>query len=168
MAFRGDKDPEELKFYTFIRQQAPVATNYQSFPEIDLEGIAVDGACDKNPGGKIEYQGVKVGTGEKLFHVGPLPGGSNNIAEYLALVHALAYLAQKGDTTTPIYSDSVNAQSWLRKRHSRTTVKMDPSSQLAQILARADRWVATHEWRNPIRKWKTDEWGEIPADFGRK
>lgn len=168
-AFRGKMDAEELKFYTFLSQQSAQANNYQAFPEIQLNAIAVDGACDKNPGGKIEYQGVLVGTGERLFHVGPLEGGSNNIAEYLALVHALAYLDKKGDYSTPIYSDSVNAQSWVRKGHNRSTVKMDPGSPLAQILARADRWIALHNPpKNPIIKWRTQEWGEIPADFGRK
>ncbi len=167
-AFRKKMDVEEMKFYTFFKNQAPQATNYSAFPEINLNGIAVDGACDKNPGGNIEYQGVVVGTGERLFHFGPELGGSNNIAEYLGLIHALAYLAQKGDTATPVYSDSANAISWVKKRHNRSTVKLDPNSHLAQVLARADRWIATHNPPNPILKWNTSLWGEIPADFGRK
>ena len=168
LAFRKDLDAEEMKFYTFLTQQKAQAVNYESFPEIHLNAIAVDGACDKNPGGKVEYQGVRVGTGEQVFHVGPLVGGSNNIGEYLAIVHALAYLAKIGDTTTPIYTDSRTAFSWLKKRHNRSTVQRPPDAQLAQILARADHWVATHQWTNPIIKWETDKWGEIPADFGRK
>lgn len=167
-AFRGSLDDDALKFYTFIKKQKPQTNNYSAFPEIKLNAIAVDGACNKNPGGNVEYQGVIVGTGEKLFHVGPLEGGGNNIGEYLALVHALALLSQKGDTTTSIYTDSVTALSWIRKRHSRTTIQLDPAGKLAQILARADKWVATHNWLNPIYKWNTKEWGEIPADFGRK
>lgn len=167
-AFRKVIDVEEMQFYTFMAKQKTPAVNYEAFPEIDLNGIAVDGACDRTIGGNVEYRGVKIGTGEELFRIGPLQGGSNNIGEYLALVHALALLDKQGDHRTPIYSDSRTAQSWLRRRHSRSTLQMDPNSRLAQILARADQWVATHQLQNPVIKWQTDLWGEIPADFGRK
>lgn len=168
MAFRKEMDAEEIKFYTFLSQKQAQTVNYEAFPEIKLDAIAVDGACDKNPGGNVEYQGVIVGTGERIFHFGPVAGGSNNIGEYLGLVHALAYLAQKGDSSTPIYSDSRTALSWVRNRRHKSTVAMPPDSKLAQLLARADHWLATHTWQNPIFKWDTEKWGEIPADFGRK
>lgn len=168
LAFRKEMDAEEMKFYTFFSKQRAQTVNYEAFPEIRLDAIAVDGACDKNPGGNVEYQGVVVGTGERIFHFGPVAGGSNNIGEYLGLVHALAYLAQKGDTATPIYSDSRTALSWVRQRRNKSTVAMAPDSKLAQLLARADHWLATHTWQNPIFKWDTEKWGEIPADFGRK
>lgn len=166
-AFRKENDVEAMQFYTFLSKAKPVI-NYDAFPEIRQDAIAVDGACDKNPGGNVEYQGVAVGSGERLFHVGPMPGGSNNIGEYLGLVHALAYLAQKGDTSTPVYSDSRTALAWLRHRKCKTTVQLPAESKLAQLIARADRWVATHTWLNPVLKWDTETWGEIPADFGRK
>lgn len=168
MAFRKAKDVEELQFYTFLTQQRVQRPNYAAIPEIRLNAIAVDAACDRNPGGNVEYQGVVVGTGERLFHIGPLPGGTNNIGEYIGIVHALGYLAQRGDTTTPIYTDSQTALSWIRRRHSHTTVQFAPDNRLGQLLARADYWVATHQWLNPIYKWNTELWGEIPADFGRK
>lgn len=168
MAFRKEQDVEEMQFYTFLTQKRDVRPNYSAFPEIRLDAIAVDGACNHNPGGDVEYQGVMVGSGERVFHVGPYPGGSNNVGEYIGLVHALALLAQRGDTTTPVYSDSVTALSWLRRRHSRCTIKFPPGNKLKELLDRADMWVATHQIVNPVIKWKTDEWGEIPADFGRK
>ena len=167
-AFRRDMDAEAIKFYTFLTKNKPQAVNYEAFPEIRLDAIAVDGACDRNPGGNVEYQGVRVGTGERLFHLGPLPGGSNNIGEYLGLVHALALLAQQGDATTTVYSDSRTALSWLRNRRSKVSFALDPECRLAELLRRADAWVQTHTVRNPVVKWNTEEWGEIPADFGRK
>lgn len=167
-AFRKQMDVEEMKFYTFLTQKREVRPNYAANPEIRLDAIAVDAACNKNPGGMVEYQGVVVGTGERLFHVGPFPGGTNNIGEYIGIVHALAYLTQRGDGTTPIYSDSRTALSWVRNRHSRSTVQLPPDSKLKELLDRADRWIATHTWINPIYKWNTEDWGEIPADFGRK
>lgn len=168
LAFRKRMDIEETQFYTFLTQHQETKPNFSAFPEIKLNAIAVDAACNKNPGGDVEYQGVLVGTGERLFHVGPYPGGSNNIGEYIGIVHALGYLAQKGDITTPIYTDSRTALAWIRNRHSRTSVQIPPTSPLAHILQRADYWIATHSWQNPIYKWETEKWGEIPADFGRK
>lgn len=168
IAFRKENDVEEMKFYTFLSKQEPKVINYSLYPEIRLDAIAVDGACDRNPGGNVEYQGVLVGTGERVFHFGPIKGGSNNIGEYLGIVHALALLAQRGDSTTPIYTDSRTALSWIRRRKNNSKVEMDPQSKLAQLLVRADAWLANHTWQNPIYKWDTEKWGEIPADFGRK
>lgn len=166
-AFRGT--PEEQRgMLVSIASHNPDVVNWSSFPEIIQDAIAVDGACSRNPG-PMEYRGVYVGTGETVFKVGPIDGGTNNIGEYLALVHALALLAQRGDTTTPIYSDSRTAQTWLRNRHSKTTLARDcGNAKIFELLERADRWVATHTWKNRVIKWNTDEWGEIPADFGRK
>lgn len=167
-AFRKVMDAEEMKFYTFLSTQNPQTVNYDAFPEIHLNAIAVDGACDKNPGGNVEYQGVMVGTGEKVFHVGPLKGGSNNIGEFLGIVHALAYLQKAENYTTPIYTDSRTALAWIRNRRHNSKVVMPEDSKLAQLLDRANKWLSTHQWTNPIYKWDTERWGEIPADFGRK
>ncbi len=133
-------------------------------------GIAVDGACAGNPG-KMEYRAVDIATGTEIFRRGADGKliGTNNIAEYLALVHIGAELMRRGDTTTPIYSDSRTAQSWLRRRHSKSTLERTPqTAAVLDLLARADLWVARHTIPNPILKWDTDRWGEIPADFGRK
>lgn len=136
-----------------------------------VEGaIAVDGACSANPG-PVEYRGVRVGTGQQLFRVGPLPGGTNNAGEYLAIVHALALLKQAGDTTTPVYTDSLTALAWFRKRRHATKVQPSQENQkLFELLQRADNWLArnANNLPNPVLKWDTRAWGEIPADFGRK
>ena len=108
-------------------------------------------------------------TGEEIFHIGPLEGGTNNIGEYLALIHAAALFAKRGDHSTPIYSDSRTALAWLRRGHSNTTVK--PTAENARVidlLRRADNWLAHNRVVNPVLKWNTELWGEIPADFGRK
>jgi ribonuclease HI len=117
----------------------------------------------------MEYRGVDVKSGIELFHVGPLAGGTNNVAEYLALVHALAYLYQKGDTVTPIYSDSQVARGWIKNRGCRTKLtRTADNEKIFELLARANVWIQTHNTENPILRWDTDMWGEIPADFGRK
>lgn len=166
-AYRGSYE-EQTELLRAIGSRKVDVVNYAAFPEIRLDAIAVDGACAKNPG-PMEYQGVEVGTGRQIFHFGPLEGGTNNIGEYLALVHALALFSQKGDTTTPIYSDSRTALAWLRNRKSKTSLTPNgKNGRVFELLERANRWVMTHSWSNPVLKWETERWGEIPADFGRK
>lgn len=166
-AYRGNMS-DYLGLYRAMAARKPQIVNYEAFPEIRLDAIAVDAACSRNPG-PVEYQGVRVSTGERIFHVGPLAGGSNNIGEYLAIIHAAALLARSGDTTTPIYTDSRTALSWVRRRHSKTAITPTADNALIMsYLARADAWIATHTIPNPIIKWDTDTYGEIPADFGRK
>ncbi len=142
--------------------------DYTLIPEIIPGSWAVDAACSKNPGA-MEYRGVDVYTGEQIFHQGPFPQGTNNIGEFLAIVHALALLYNRGDGTTTIYSDSRTAQVWVRRRMCGTKLERTPqNARLLNIVARAEQWLQTHTTTNPIRKWETDKWGEIPADFGRK
>lgn len=130
--------------------------------------IAVDAACSGNPG-DMEYRGVDIDTRAELFRVGPLPGGTNNIGEFLAIVHALAYLHQRGQSETAIYSDSRTAQKWVREKQCRTQLQLtQENAEIFKLIQRAERWLHTHAFANPILPWDTKRWGENPADFGRK
>ena len=134
---------------------------------VTADAWAVDAACSGNPG-PMEYQAIDLQTGYQVFHFGPVRG-TNNIGEFLAIVHALALMQQRGLTDKTIYSDSYNAILWVQKRQCKTNLERTPQTeQLFQIIQRAERWLQTHEWRNPIVKWDTRQWGEVPADFGRK
>ena len=168
-AFRGDTSQQMGLLRSIAKGMAdrPVV-NYAAFPDIILESLAVDAACSGNPG-TMEYRGVWTATGEVVFHKGPFKCATNNIGEFLAIVHGLALLKQMGNTTTPIYSDSRTAQAWVRGRHCRTTLKRnDQNAALLDIVARAERWLINNDYPNRIIKWDTERWGEIPADFGRK
>ena len=175
IAFRGGEEDQGAIIERIAEHNAssaralqPVAPALFDIPEINRHAIAVDGACAGNPG-PMEYQGVVVGTGECLFHLGPLPDGSNNVAEYLALVHALAYLYQRGDGHTPIYTDSLTGRSWIRAKGHRSKLARTPrNGRIFELLDRADTWLRTHNFTNPILRWDTESWGEIPADFHRK
>ena len=135
--------------------------------EVTADAWAVDAACSGNPG-PMEYQCIDHATGAQVFHFGPLHG-TNNIGEFLAIVHALALLDKMGNTTKTIYSDSYNAMLWVSKRQCKTKLERTPQTeQLYQIVARAERWLQTHRYQNSIIKWDTKSWGEVPADFGRK
>lgn len=168
-ALRRYDSGEDTAIYKAMRRRNTAVVNYAAFPEIDLNGIAVDASCPGNPG-PVEYRGVRVGTGEQLFCIGPLQGGTNNIGEYLALVHVAALLKKVGDATTTIYSDSRTAIGWFMRGASNTKIRPATTNEvLLQILARADAWRRANRLiPNPIIKWDTDRWGEIPADFGRK
>ena len=141
--------------------------DYFSFPEIDLDGWAVDASCMGNPG-VMEYRGVELMTGRELFRVGPFQQGTNNIGEFLAIVHALALMEKTGEWHT-IYTDSATALSWVRKKQIKTTLKQtEANRRLFEILGRGLVWIRSHVWPVKILKWQTEEWGEVPADFGRK
>lgn len=166
-AYRGDP-ADQMEILTAIASHKPETTDYASHPEIQLDALAVDAACSKNPG-PVEYQGVWVRTGERIFHVGPLEGGTNNIGEYLALVHGLALLKAQGRPDTPIYTDSRTARAWVRNRAPKTSLQRTPqNATLFEMMDRATAWLHANAITNPILTWDTPNWGEIPADFGRK
>lgn len=141
--------------------------DYMSFPEIDLNGWAVDAACSGNPG-KMEYRGVELMSGREIFRVGPFEQSTNNIGEFLAIVHALALMESRGEVHT-IYSDSRTGMAWVRDRRVKTKLERNARTERSfQMMARALAWLNTHQYSAKIRKWDTDRWGEVPADFGRK
>ena len=167
-AFRGNPDEQAAFLRKIAAHAAKPIVDYTTVPGIRLDAIAVDGACSRNPG-PMEYRCVRVADGVEIFHGGPYEGGTNNIGEYLAIIHAASLLAARGDSSTPIYSDSRTALAWIRNRRSNT--KLTPTEEnapLRAVLARADAWIAAHDIPNPLLKWDTERWGEIPADFGRK
>ena len=139
-----------------------------SAAEFDRTAIAVDAACSGVPG-PMEYRGVDIASGRELFRVGPLDDGTNNIGEFLALVHALALLKQQHRPDVRIYSDSLTALSWLRAKQCRTKQpRTARNSRIFDLIARAEAWLGENPVTNPVTKWETESWGEIPADFGRK
>lgn len=138
-----------------------------SNPNILKDSLAVDAACSGNPG-LMEYRGVYVLTGEQIFHQGPYEKGTNNIGEFLALVHGLALLKQK-NLAMPLYSDSANAIKWVKDKKCKTKLeKTDVNMSLFYMIERAEKWLKENTYTTKIIKWETSQWGEIPADFGRK
>ena len=136
----------------------------------------VDAACSGSPG-PLEYRGVDLRTGKEAFREGPYEHGTNNVGEFLAIVHALRLLNEQrskfsragAGTTTPIYSDSNTAIGWVRKKCCNTTLAADEkNAPLFELIDQAESWLEEHTYANPILKWDTQAWGEIPADFNRK
>lgn len=152
----------------FSKKSQPKQATAQLHPDAPTHrAIAVDAACSGNPGA-MEYRGVWIGSGEELFHSKVYPEGTNNIGEFLAIVHALALCVQQG-WSYDIYSDSRNALLWIKNGKCKT--KLEPNARTAElfdVIRRAEKWLATHKYPNRLIKWDTEEWGEVPADFGRK
>jgi ribonuclease HI len=163
-AYRGNAQ-------SFIGKSKSTSTKASAPPsnaKIEWQSIAVDAACSGNPG-KMEYQGVDTKTKEQIFHQGPFEDATNNIGEFLALVHALARFQKLGDSTTPIYTDSKTAMAWVRRKKANTQLKKTHRNEIVfELMERAESWLKSNTFKNPIIKWETEIWGEIPADFGRK
>ncbi|HZH70035.1 MAG TPA: RNase H family protein, partial [Flavobacteriaceae bacterium] len=127
----------------------------------------VDAASSGNPG-IMEYRGVDTQTGQELFHQGPFEQGTNNVGEFLALVHGLAYL-KKINSDRLIYSDSRIAMGWVKAKTCRTKLKQTyKNRKIFELIIRAEHWLKSNTYTTKIVKWETKAWGEIPADFGRK
>lgn len=132
-----------------------------------IPSLAVDAACSGNPG-IMEYRGVDTKTKKQVFIQGPFTNATNNIGEFLALVHGLGYLKQR-NSNIPIYSDSKIAINWVKKGQCRTNLPIsDDNKKLFDFVKRAEKWLKENKYATKILKWETKAWGEIPADFGRK
>jgi ribonuclease HI len=108
------------------------------------ESISVDGAWNTSTG-VVEYRGVYTKTKEPILKVGPLEDGTNNIVEFLGIVHALAH-CKKNNITLPIYSDSRNAIRWVRDKEARTNhIRSDKNKKLFELLDRAVKWLKENE-----------------------
>lgn len=161
-AFKSEPD-----FSSKSEPKISLDTLPEGAPRPNTISIAVDAACSGNPG-KMEYRGVFVDTGTELFKSPVFEGGTNNIGEFLAIVHCLAW-QQKNKLNYPIYSDSVNGQKWVSEGLCRTKlVETQKNKYLFEVIRRAEKWLHDNTFRVPIMKWRTEIWGEIPADFGRK
>lgn len=134
----------------------------------NYNSISVDAASSGNPG-IMEYRGVVTQGAKELFKQGPFKQGTNNIGEFLALVHGLAYL-KKNNSDRILYTDSRTAMSWVRKKKCNSKLTESAKNKdVFDLIRRAEDWLKTNTYTTTIVKWETKAWGgEIPADFGRK
>lgn len=163
-AFEGEYEDYKGKG---TKKKELTPTEKAKYGEPNLYSIAVDAASSGNPG-IMEYRGVDTQTTKQLFHQGPFKEGTNNIGEFLALVHGLAYL-KKNNSDRIIYTDSKIAMVWVKSKQCRTKLKQTSKNKaLFELILRAENWLKLNNYTTKIVKWETRAWGEIPADFGRK
>ena len=142
-------------------------THLKKIGQPNFNSISVDAASSGNPG-IMEYRGVDTKTKKQLFIQGPFNEGTNNIGEFLAIVHGLALL-KKNNSDKIIYTDSKTAMSWVKKKTCNTKLNRNSKNEKDfELIDRAVNWLKTNSYKTTIVKWETKAWGEIPADFGRK
>ncbi|MEC0241935.1 ribonuclease H family protein [Paenibacillus dokdonensis] len=164
---QGGKSTSSSKGKSSSSKSAGSRSSAADQEEIIYDSISVDVGTRGNPG-PVEYKGVDTQTGEILFYVGPVENGTNNLGEFIAIVHGLAYLKQQGSTKT-IYTDSRTALAWIRNKKPATTLARNESTRkIWELTDRAVQWLQDNKYENKILKWNTGKWGEIKADFGRK
>lgn len=150
--------------YDAFRKNKPA---FKPIPEEAKQAYAVDASLPAETG-LLEYRCVKIDTQREIFRQGTFAGGTNNIGEFLSIVHALALFKQKR-IDAPLYSDSRTAMAWVREKHARTDLaRTEENASLFDLIARAEAWLHENTYSTKVLKWDTEEWGENPADFGRK
>ena len=163
----GYPDAKYKSFTSLALAEEAFAKDWQSYYEakpkknswkeqdlpFEKHAIAVDAACSGNPG-VLEYRGVDLQTGEEIFHQ-RFECGTNNIGEFLALVHGLSYLKrkeQKFDIPNPpfppfikgvaIYSDSRIALTRVKIGKCKTKIaSSDLGEELGNAIRRAEKWL---------------------------
>ncbi len=132
-----------------------------------VDSICVEASCIGNPG-DVEYRGVHTATREVIFHKRPMSNGTKELAEFLAIVHALAHLNNQGKNL-PIYSASETAILWVRTKNVWTKLERDENNEeICNLIERALTWLKNKNYTNAVLKWDTSAWGKIPADFARE
>ncbi|MFD2725681.1 ribonuclease H1 domain-containing protein [Hyunsoonleella rubra] len=164
-AFKGNYKDYVGKSKTFKSELSE--EQLKKIGQPNYNSIAVDAASSGNPG-KMEYRGVDTKTKKQLFIQGPFEEGTNNIGEFLAIVHALALLKKKNSDRI-VYTDSRTAISWVKKKKCNTKLERNEKNKpVFELVDRAVDWLKNNTYTTIIVKWETKAWGEIPADFGRK
>ncbi len=125
-------------------------------------GIATD-AAHSSKNGVTEYQAIDLATGEQLFHR-ELGNQTVNIGEFLAVVEAAKYIIENDFQPRVIYTDSTTAVTWFNNKRT-ASKKANKEMQKAEIFLKV---LASDIERIEVRHWDNREWGETPADFGRK
>ena len=135
--------------------------------DVNRNSIAVDVSC-RGPYGPMEFRGINLTTNEFVFIMGPYQKGTNNIGEFLAVVEALKYISRIQKPMI-IYTDSLTAMAWVRDRICNTELpRTEESEDIFIMIDEALEWLHNNDYSTEIQKWNTDEWGEVPADYGRK
>lgn len=171
-SFELAKEALKGNYFNYIAKKSEFKPDLSSIQlkkigQPNYNSISVDAASSGNPG-IMEYRGVDTQTKKQLFIQGPFQEGTNNIGEFLALVHGLALL-KKNNSDRILYTDSKTAISWVKKKKCNTKLERNEKNKpVFELVNRAENWLKANTYNTVIVKWETKAWGEIPADFGRK
>ena len=129
--------------------------------------IVVD-AAHSSATGVMEYQGINLAAQQQIFYF-KSPVGTNNIGEFLAIVHGLQWLKKEHKSDYVIYSDSKIAIKWIQLKTCKTNLIFAyENKELFALIQEAEEWLKGQTVDTQILRRDTSKWGENPADFGRK
>jgi len=141
-------------------------------------GIACDASCVgfngtiKNDGyfhGQVEWQCIDLATKEKVFASDVQPQSTINVGEFMAIVTSLKILHQRGDSTSPVWSDSKLCIQWVVGRYTSSNLPMNEFTwEALDGMAEYLEWLKKENPVNPILWWNKHKFGDHPADYGRK
>ncbi len=153
------------KYYKNVKKKPNWKDDFDILP-FEKKSIAVDAACSGNPW-VMEYRGVDLQTGKEVFRK-KFDIWTNNIGEFLALVHGLAYL-KDNKVDLAIYSDSKHAMSWVKKKKCNTKLEINEKTKpVFEVIKKAETYLKNNIFDIQILKRDTKNRWEIPADFWRK
>jgi ribonuclease HI len=133
----------------------------------DINSINCDGAYSSNTR-VMEFKIKDTSTSEILLEKS-YEGGTNNLAEFLALYYSILLLEDRGWQDRVIYTDSVTAINWVNNKSIKTKYNLTFNPDLNKEIQSALNGLLELDMRDyKIQKWKTNEWGQIPSDFNRK
>lgn len=123
-------------------------------------GICSDAGTHGNPG-PCEYQVCDL-KGKRLDyqHLGT---HTNNYAELAGIEAMIKVAVKQGETE--LWTDSKIAMGWIKSGKLGPTVK---EPELIMVFIRSIQALLKQHPKLELKKWHTKQWGEIPADFGRK
>lgn len=130
-------------------------------PVLIARSIVVGSFHDNSKG---KYRGVDVATGKVIFEK-QFIGGTNNLFEFLAVVHALALVHGENKV---VYTSSTTAIAWVRDRSVKSTAhgkRVAEDKVLFQILFKAIDWLHKHPVHNDVLRWEKEFFGESPAKY---
>ena len=90
-----------------------------------------------------------------------LVNGKGFLLSFWNLGSSLCYLC--------VFFNEWKSISWVKQKKCKTKLSRTAETEaLFVLIERAEKWLKENKYTTPILKWETREWGEIPADFGRK
>jgi len=164
-SFKSEKEAEEAfdkgsdEYY-----QPKKKRNEKDIPFVK-NSIAVDAACSSSSW-VMEYKWIDLVTEKEIFHFS-FPEWTNNIWEFLAIVHWLSWLKKEKKEDYSLYSDSRNAIWRVREKKCKTNY-VPKDEKLMEIIKRAEDRLVKNTYSTEILKRDTENRWEIPADFWRK
>lgn len=114
---------------------------------------------------RMAYKGFNESTNKWIFKVKYKGYCTQNVADFMAIVHALHY-CKINNIDLPIYNDNLVAIKWVKdKKVNSLLIKTKENHELFQSFENALVILKQNDFLNPILFWKKKELGNIKNPF---